>query len=205
MGCWTVLKIFFRGRGKSVAASVLFFMEGERLTEFDEIDAIARVRRGDDVAFGNLYDRYARLVRCLCFDGTGNLNDAQEVFMKAYRQIDTLRDPHRFAYWLTGITRNAVRDWQRRHTRDRLRFVDTLPETASPDNSDTAAAELRAIIRRLPEQERMALHLFYLEEEPAAVARQIPGLSQSGFYKVLDRARRLVVEQLDEAEETTHD
>ncbi len=51
----------------------------------------------------------------------------------------------------------------------------------------------------------MALHLFYLEEEPAAVARQIPGLSQSGFYKVLDRARRLVVEQLDEAEETTHD
>ena len=38
----------------------------------------------------------------------------------------------------------------------------------------------------------MAFHLFYLDEQPVAVARQVLGLSQSGFYKLLDRAREHV-------------
>ena len=53
-------------------------------------------------------------------------------------------------------------------------------------------AELRHAIRQLPDDERMALHLFYLDEQPVAVARQVLGLSQSGFYKLLDRAREHV-------------
>jgi RNA polymerase sigma-70 factor (ECF subfamily) len=41
----------------------------------------------------------------------------------------------------------------------------------------------------LPERERMAVHIHYLCGEPAEVARHALGLSQSGFYKLLERAR----------------
>ena len=56
------------------------------------------------------------------------------------------------------------------------------------------------MIRELPEAERMALHLFYLDEQPAEFARQILKLSQSGFYKVLARARDLLAKKLKNLE-----
>ena len=57
----------------------------------------------------------------------------------------------------------------------------------SSENSQIT--ELREAILKLPDDERFALHLFYLEEQPAAIARECLGLSQSGFYKLLERAR----------------
>lgn len=179
------------------------------LREAIDTDAVNRVHAGELNAFAELYDRYARLVRCLSFEGTGNLNDAndlcQEVFMKAFRQLSELREPGRFGFWLTGITRNAIVDWQRRQTREKVSFVDSVPESVAANLDDqhaaeSRAAELRALIRELPETERMALHLFYLDEQPAETARQILNLSPSGFYKVLGRARAMLAEEFNKSE-----
>lgn len=173
-----------------------------------DADAVVRVRRGERLAFAELYERYAKLVRCICYDGTGNLNDAnelcQDVFLKAYRNLGELRETKRFAYWLTGITRNAVRDWQRRRSRDPLRTSGPMTDIEIPYKERGDVSELQEAIRGLPEQERLALHLFYLDEEPAIVARQILGLSQSAFYKLLDKARRKVAESLKATQENNH-
>lgn len=173
-----------------------------------DADAVARVRRGERAAFAELYDRYAKLVRCICYDGAGNLNDAhdlcQDVFLKAYRNIRELRDPKRFAYWLTEITRNAVRDWQRGRSRDLLRTGPPIADVDIACKESGEASELRDAIRELPEDERTAMHLFYLDQEPAVVARQILGLSQSAFYKLLDKARRNVAEAMKETQENNH-
>ena len=179
------------------------------MREAIDADAVNRVRAGELNAFAELYDRYARLVRCLSFEGTGNLSDAndlcQEVFMKAYRQLSELHEPGRFGFWLTGIARNAIIDWQRRKSREKARFVDSVLDEHACDIDErqadqSRASELRAMIRELPETERMALHLFYLDEQPAETARQILKLSQSGFYKVLGRARSLLAEKLKNSE-----
>ena len=42
----------------------------------------------------------------------------------------------------------------------------------------------------LPEKERLALHAFYLQEQSAEDARRTVGLSRSGFYRALERARK---------------
>jgi len=42
----------------------------------------------------------------------------------------------------------------------------------------------------LPEKERLALHAFYLQSKSADNARRIMKLSRSGFYRVLERARK---------------
>jgi RNA polymerase sigma-70 factor (ECF subfamily) len=157
----------------------------------DTAELVERARSGDHEAFAVLYDRHAPLIRAICFAATAHLPAAedlsQDVFLKAYQRLHQLRDGERFLPWLCKIARHAGRDWQRR-----LRTIDPLPSgivNVVEQPEERQVTELLEAIRQLPEIERWALHLFYLHEQPADVARQMMGLSQSGFYKLLDRAR----------------
>jgi RNA polymerase sigma-70 factor (ECF subfamily) len=98
---------------------------------------------------------------------------------------------------LVEITRNAIHDFHRKSKRTAAASIDGLQEPLAPAAYDPEPfAELRSTIAGLPEKERMALHLYYLDEQPVAAAKQILSLSQSGFYKVLNRARELLFERL---------
>ncbi len=167
-------------------------------------DLVGAVLGGDRSAYAELYNRHAPVIRAICNDATRELTRAQdlsqEVFLKAYRNLGRLRDPDRFAAWLVGITRNECRDWLRRRQRDRHEFVDRVPDTAddaSPNGYDERVAALNEAMRRLPERERLALHAFYLQGESADSIRAVLGLSTSGVYRLLDRARRRLAERMD--------
>lgn len=155
-----------------------------------------RVTAGDPGVFAALYDRYARLVRSICFDSVRNLADAedltQDIFLRAYQRIGQLRSPDRIGSWLAAIARSACRDWRRQRMREKERSWGTLPDVEYPraDNDPSEINALRLAICELPEKERLALHIHYLCEQPADVARDILGMSSSGFYKLIERARR---------------
>lgn len=152
---------------------------------------------GDRAAFAELYDRRARLIRAVCYDATRDLHAAadltQEVFLRAYDNLGTLRDPQRFAYWLTGIARQVCREWRRGRLR-RAALTGKLAVLAATDDRrdppDERIADLREAIATLPEKERLALHAFYLQGCDANEARTVLGLSRSGLYRVLSCARR---------------
>jgi RNA polymerase sigma-70 factor (ECF subfamily) len=158
---------------------------------------VRAVIAGSSGAYAALYDRYARLIRAVCHDTTGNVADAQdlcqEVFLRAYRNLGCLRDQERFAGWLLGIARTTCREWRRKVSRERRRRQPLELDPAAPEEqrgAEPLTDRLLATIARLPERERLAMHLFYLQEQPAEVAREVMRLSRSGFYRVLDRARR---------------
>lgn len=167
---------------------------------------IEAVFAGEKAAYGKLYDRYAPLVRAVCYDMTGNLADAQDlaqdVFMRAYEKLDRLRDPERFGNWLVGIARLRCKEWRRQRLRSQNRNVGlNNAQTAAHEPPDDSRIELlRKMITTLPEKERLALHTFYLQGNSADNARRIMGLSRSGFYRVLERARKRL-EQLLIAEQ----
>lgn len=155
---------------------------------------------GDRAAFAELYDRKARLIRAICYDATRDLHAAadltQEVFLRAFARLGTLRETDKFAVWLIGITRQVLHEWHRGRVR-RMQSTDdpqhslthipaALPFAAPRDE----LADLRDAIAKLPAAERLALHAFYLEEQDLDRAQASTGLSRSGLYKVLSRARR---------------
>ena len=157
---------------------------------------IQAVIAGERTAYGKLYDRYAPLVRAICYDAAGNLADAQDlaqdVFLRAYEKLDHLRNPERFGKWLVGIARLRCREWRRRKSQGRDKHVGlngAESMTANPA-SDGRIGQLHRAITSLPEKERFALHTFYLQGKSADNARRIMGLSRSGFYRVLERARK---------------
>jgi RNA polymerase sigma-70 factor (ECF subfamily) len=157
-------------------------------------ELVARAKAGDRQAFAALYDQFAPLIRSVGYDATGCLQESedlcQEVFLQAYRKLGQLHDHARFPGWLMMIARHRCVSWrrtQKQTPRIGLEGIDSYSEASDPD--DTISCLLDAI-RQLPEKERSALHLFYLMEQPASSAREILGLSNSGFYKTLDRAKR---------------
>jgi RNA polymerase sigma-70 factor (ECF subfamily) len=157
---------------------------------------VRAVFAGENSAYEKLYDRYAPLVRAVCYDTTGSLADAQDlaqdVFMRAYEKLDRLRDPDRFGKWLVGIARMCCREWQRQRLREQGKNVRLdEAEFVAPDPPDDSRIELlREMITTLPDNERLALHTFYLQGNSADNARRIMDLSRSGFYRVLERARK---------------
>ena len=149
---------------------------------------------GDVSAFGCLYDQYVRLVHILCYDVVGNHDQAEdlvhETFIRAYSNLAKLRDPEKFGSWLLGITHHVCKDWQRKSARDRHQYVapDVMDDSQILNDADRRLKEdLRELLAQLPEKERVAIHLFYLEETPADQARNLLGLSQSGFYLAIQR------------------
>jgi RNA polymerase sigma-70 factor (ECF subfamily) len=151
---------------------------------------------GDKAAYEKLYDRYAPLVRAVCYDTTGNLTDAQDltqdVFMRAYEKLEYLRNLESFGKWLIGIARLRCKEWRRQRLRSQNKNVGlNNAKAVVPNPSDNSRIELlQKMITTLPEKERLALHTFYLQGNSIEAARRILGLSRSGFYRVLERARK---------------
>ncbi len=157
---------------------------------------------GDRNAYGVLYDRYAPLVRAVCHDCTRNVPDAQDlaqdVFLRAYTRLSQLRKPESFGPWVVGMARLRCSEWQRA----RIRHCDRQARLDSSHPVDTGASEdegeeLRRTIADLPERERLALHIFYTLGRSADDACRTMGMSRSGFYRALDRARRRLRASLD--------
>jgi DNA-directed RNA polymerase specialized sigma24 family protein len=95
------------------------------LHEPSDIELVRAVIAGDRAAYGTLYDRYAPLVRAVCYDHVRNLADAQDlaqdVFLRAYERLDRLRKSDSFGRWLVAIARHRCREWRRQVSRDRRR------------------------------------------------------------------------------------
>jgi RNA polymerase sigma-70 factor (ECF subfamily) len=161
----------------------------------DDAELVKRILSGNRGAAGEIYDRYSPLVRADLFDATGSLAEADElvqiVFVRGLTHLGQLRRPERIGGWLIGIARREGKEFRRQAGRRRQRFTPLVDHPAPMTQAfvnDTVSLISEAV-RELPERERMAVHIHYLCGEPAQVARQALGLSQSGFYKLLERAR----------------
>jgi RNA polymerase sigma-70 factor (ECF subfamily) len=179
------------------------------MEQFSETDAdlVVQTLTGDREAFGELYDRHARMIRTVVAGVSGDwpaVDDmVQESFLRGYRNLAKLRDPKRFGPWLVGIARQVGRERRRRLRRDRHEFYDSrLAELASVSDGDVGADGrdlFEAVMRnvaKLPEQERLALHAFFIHQRDARQAAELLGLSRSGFYALLQRAVARLARQL---------
>jgi RNA polymerase sigma-70 factor, ECF subfamily len=152
-------------------------------------ELVRRAVAGDIPAFGTLYDRTVRLVRAVAADaGTDAEDVTHDTFLRAFRTLKRLRDPARFAPWLVGIARLVVRE------RRRARRFEPLPEQTSAQADTDADAlddvqELLRMVAKLPDEERLAIRFFFLNERSIDETARLLDRSRSGTYAVLQRAK----------------
>jgi RNA polymerase sigma-70 factor (ECF subfamily) len=126
---------------------------------------------------------------------------AQEVFIKAYRNLDSFRGDSSAYTWLYRITVNACRDktrsaWWRRlvPTDDQRVLADGMvsgepaPEEAALGTLDRE--ELMDVVMKLPEHYREVVVLFYYEDMSTAQIAEVTGQNESTVKTRLFRARQ---------------
>ena len=84
----------------------------------DDVELIQRVLAGDDNAFSDLVRKYQKPVHGLVWRKVGDFHIAEEItqdaFVKAYKELATLKKPHHFARWLSVIATRGCIAWLRK-------------------------------------------------------------------------------------------
>lgn len=172
------------------------------MADFDERALIERCRTGDDIAFGELVDRYKNLVYGMVWrmvsDRSQTDDLAQEVFLKVYRGLPYFRGDARLSTWIFRIVSNVCSQARSRRTAEVPGAV-PLHEPGSADGA-FAGLELRdrldKAIAQLPENYRLLIAAHYLQGvqyEALAEALDIPvGTVKTHLYRAKRRLRELL-------------
>ena len=120
----------------------------------DDANYVPAARDGDRAAFGQLYERYARMVHgvLLAKVPVGDVDDlVQDVFVKALRRLSMLRDNASFGAWLVAIARNVANDYHRRSApeeplTDEGSDQEIHSGTSCADQDEPAVAILEAVM-----------------------------------------------------------
>lgn len=187
-----------------------------------DADLVRRCLAGDRCAFDALVHKYQHRAAAIAQGLLGDAHDALEVcqnaFLRAFLHLATLDDPGRFGPWFLRIVSNLSLNFRRDRavggrrlsldecTADgHLPLLDRLETPVHSDDRPGAslrAAELeqsvRAALARLPDQQRLALVLFSMEQVPQREVAQMLGCSVEAVKWHVFQARRKLREQLAE-------
>ena len=155
---------------------------------------------GDAAAFGLLVDKYKGSVYALAYTKLGNFHDAQditqEVFLKAYQKLRTLKQWDRFLSWLYTITANSCKDFLRsKGSRPDAEYVADQEQGCMDKISmrsyheDEMHLTLKEALFELPEIHRQVLTLRYLGGMSCKEIAQFLGASPHAIAMRLNRAR----------------
>jgi len=166
---------------------------------------VEAARAGDRLAFGQLYERYARMVHGILMARVplGEVDDlVQDVFVMALRRLSSLREVGSFGGWLATITRNRANDYHR-HSVAVVEWTEELSpnelESASSSEANHGsatpgeAAAILAAIRSLPDAYRETLVLRLVEgmtgPEIAARTGLTPGSVRVNLHRGMQQLR----------------
>lgn len=181
----------------------------------DDNALVERVAAGDDVALGQLYDRFGQAVYSLCVrivrDGATAEELTQEVFVRLWRSAASFEPARgRVSTWLLRIAHNlALNEVRRRQSRPVI-AQDIDWEVASAGLADTSgtgdparaaglrerAEVVRAALRQLPAPQREAIALAFFgglsQAEVAAAMGDPLGTVKSRIRAGMQRLRELL-------------
>jgi RNA polymerase sigma-70 factor (ECF subfamily) len=155
-------------------------------------------------SLNDLFQRHHGRVALWCLRITGDRNSAadlaQEVFLKAFRYLDSYRGDSKFSTWLYSITRNhCFNQIKARATAPEeigeptlAEFVDRTPGPDSGLERESDARLVRELVEgSLTELESQVFTLFYAEELPLdSITRLLKLENTSGAKAYIVSAKR---------------
>ena len=170
----------------------------------------------EPAAFGMLVDKYKASIYALAYAKLGNFHDAedvtQEVFLKAYQKLRTLKRRDNFFAWIYSITSNLCKMWWRaRANRPDAEFIadqeaTSLAHPSMNSHRDKQVREsLHEALHTLPEMYRQVLVLYYLGGMSTKEIAQFLGARPDTVRQRLKRARAQLKTEMHPVMRTTFD
>lgn len=157
---------------------------------------LARAKKGEVAAFESLVTAYENRVYTLALRSTGSEQDAaditQEVFLRAWRSLDSFRGDSSLSTWLYRVTTNLCVDFARKKMGE--------GPTASVDDEEGPAAILADPDRmnrpeEAAENSELRQELQYALSQVSEEHRRIVVLRDLGGMSYADIARMLELEE----------
>ncbi|MFC1712382.1 sigma-70 family RNA polymerase sigma factor [Candidatus Poribacteria bacterium] len=162
---------------------------------------------GDAVAFGLLVEKYKKGIYALAYSRIDNFHDAQditqEVFIKAYQGLRTLKRWDNFVGWLYRITANQCKDWIRASSRrpdgafaeDQEPYVVDRPSVDSY-RENMVYESVREALDSVPETYREVMTLRYFGGMTVKEMARFLGVSPGTIERRLKEARIRLKEEM---------
>ena len=172
----------------------------------NDADLIQHILDGDQGAFTALVNKYQKSVHALVWRKIGDFHIAEEitqdVFLKVYKRLSTLKRRDHFPGWLYVIATRHCIAWLRKKQLP-TKSLDAMSTTEleeicysqyEADRDEEAAIEHRReivkhLLQKLPESERTVVTLYYLAEMTGEEISVFLGVSPSTVRSRLHRAR----------------
>ncbi|MBI4801671.1 MAG: sigma-70 family RNA polymerase sigma factor [Elusimicrobia bacterium] len=129
----------------------------------------------------------------------------QEVFLKAYENIDKFRGDSKFSSWLYRIAYNHSINWSERKAGRETQLDDSFAETISEEPStademfdrELVLSRIKEIIEELPVKYKIVLKLYYFKEKSYQEIADTLGIPINTVKIQLLRAKEQVRKKLD--------
>lgn len=183
-----------RSKGSIVTGTKTPSMESNEVNPL----ILAAARRGDHVAFVQLFRFYDRRVRHVVWQVLGDRREMedvlQEIGLRAFRGLPSFRGESGAGTWLCRIAYTSAIDQLRQRSRETALDDEELPESADLDLADATIARMtldEAFAALSPDQ-RIALLLVDREGLDYGDAAEILGVAPGTVASRLSRARAAV-------------
>ena len=178
-------------------------------SKWDRIEnLVRRARGGDSSAFRDLLDEHrsavvSTLFACgvRCAETARDL--AQDVALRSWQRLDSLKDPRTFSAWVRRIAANAARDHLRRMA---VRREDELDEALQLEGGDDPhdraerMAEVRLMLAALADEDAEVVRLLTARAEGISVEKLAASMeiSPDALKMRVMRARKRLRGRLEE-------
>jgi len=184
---------------------------------------VVKAQQGNGTAFEQLFDRFHKEVYRMVFYRTRSQQDAedltQEIFIRAYKKISSLKEADRFRTWLFSIAYNRVRDFYRKKRIQNFFSLSDLDEDAlerysSHDRENPVPIQnlikqdfwkqVEKFLERLSKMEKEVFLLRFLDQlmiaEISRVLKQSESSVKTHLYRALVKFKKAssIVELLQE-------
>ncbi|MFK7950733.1 MAG: RNA polymerase sigma factor [Saprospiraceae bacterium] len=173
-------------------------------------DILKLVAKNDQHAFGQLYELYADKVYNTAISYMQNERDAEEVtqdiFVSIFRNAKSFKRNSSVSTWIYRISVNTSINYLRKRKKYRLFQFGTTPnekvDFVHPgvllENKENAKA-LFKVIETLPESQKTAFILSFVEDLPRKKVAEIMETSLKSVESLLQRAKKSLRKKLKES------
>jgi RNA polymerase sigma-70 factor (ECF subfamily) len=168
-------------------------------------ELVAKAKRGDREAFGELVLRHQQQVYHMALRVVRNTQDAEDVaqdaFVSAYEKLRTFRGSSSFRTWVISIALNRARNLLRDNPAERNEELPVSAQAATADPLQALEGKegqelLARAIDALPPKQRMTVLLRVQEDmSHKQIARALgtsPGTSKANYHFAVERLREVM-------------
>lgn len=162
---------------------------------------------GDEAAFTELVNKYKKVVHALVWRKIEDFHIAEEltqdVFLKAYQKLGSLKKPQSFASWLYVSASRRCIAWQRKKRLPTIPFDETeitqhqenyysqyVVEEKQRISEETHRDVVKQLLAKLPESERTVITLHYFSDMSSFEIGTFLGVSANTVRSRLRRAQK---------------